>query len=51
VVAELVEASKPPQDFFPQRNVSTGSTSAFRLQDSLVVEPVVAELVEAPKPP
>jgi len=31
--------------------VSTGSTTALHSQDSSVVEPVVAELVEASKPP
>jgi len=51
VVAEPVKASKSPQDFSPQRDVSTGSTSAFHSQDSLVAEPVVADLVEASKPP
>jgi len=45
MVVELVEASKPPQDFSLQRNVSTGSTSAFCPQDSLVVEPVETTII------
>ena len=48
-MVELVETTTI--GFFPTADVSTGSTSAFHPQDTSVVEPAVAELVEVLKRP